>query len=188
MLDSLTKTKASRVIGIDCSTNSIAFAVFEDKEPVQCGEVELEGDTVFNRLSDAGRKTKALVDSGVLVGDYIAMEEAIYTNNMQTAIKLAMVYGAVLRELMVKSPVVVGKAPISWQTTIGNPNLKKHEKEAIMKEFPGKSKSWYKEKGRQIRKQRTLDIAKQYFKIEDDSDNVGDAVGIALAVIKTEIQ
>lgn len=176
------------MIGIDCSTNSLAFAIFDDGVPVQCGEIQLEGASVFERLDDAGDKTKALVEAGVLKADYIVMEAAIYTNNIQTAIKLAYVYGAVLRELMVLNPVVVEKAPISWQTAIGNPNLKAPEKQAIKDDYPGKSASWYKEAGRKMRKRRTLEIARQYFDIEDGSDNVGDAVGIALAAIKQDVK
>jgi hypothetical protein len=87
--------------------------------------------------------------------------------------------------LMQFNPEVHKVAPISWQSGIGNPNLKKHEKDALIKDFPGKSKSWYQNKGRQIRKQRTLDIARGYFDIPSDSDNIGDAVGLALHVTRT---
>lgn len=181
----LTKVKAKRVIGIDASTNSLAFAIFEGDKPVQCGEVKFKGSTVFERLKDAKKKTRALVESGVLVADYIAIESAVMVRNIQVAIDLAYVYGAILGELMESNPEVHKVAPISWQSGIGNPNLKKHEKEAIQAEFPGKSKSWYQNKGREIRKQRTLDIARNHFAIADGSDNVGDAVGLALFVGKT---
>lgn len=184
----LSRVKAKRVVGIDCSTNSLAFAVFEDGKPIQCGEVMFDGASTMERLADAGDKTKALVDAGVLVGDYIAMESAIYVNNMQTAIDLAYVYGAVLRELMVVNPTVVKKAPISWQTAIGNPNLTKQEKDHIKDEYPDKSVSWYRARGREIRKQRTLDIARKHFDISTDSDNVGDAVGVALSVILQDVK
>lgn len=187
-IEKLAKAKAKRVIGIDCSTNSLAFAVFDGGKPVTCGEVEFEGADVFERLDDAGSKTKALVEAGVLKADYIAMEAAIYANNMQVAIKLAYVYGAVLRELMVANPKVVQKAPISWQTAIGNGNLKQHEKDQIRNDNPGQKESWYKERGRRIRKERTLNIAQQHFDISSCSDNVGDAVGIALAVLKDDIR
>ena len=83
------------------------------------------------------------------------------------------------------NPEVHKVAPISWQSGIGNPNLKKAEKDAIAKEFPGKSKTWYQNKGRLMRKERTLDIARAHFRIDSDSDNVGDAVGLALYVSKT---
>ena len=187
-LESLARVEAKRVVGLDCSTKSLAFAVFEDGEPVTCGEVWFEGEDVLDRLDDAGDKTKALVDSGVLKADYIVMEAAIYANNMQVAIKLAYVFGAVLRELMTQNPVVVQKAPISWQTAIGNPNLTKEEKEAIKRDNPNKSQNWYQGEGRRIRKERTMDIARGYFDIAAGSDNVSDAVGIALAAIRTDIR
>lgn len=179
-IGSLTKVKASRVIGIDASTNSLAFAILEDGKPVRCGEVFFTGSTVFDRLKDAKVKTKALVDSGVLKGDYVAIESAIMVRNIQTAIDLAYVYGAIIGELMAFNPEVHKIAPISWQSGIGNPNLKTAEKAALAKANPTKSKTWLQNEGRKMRKQRTLDIAKQYFNIPSNSDNVGDAVGLAL--------
>lgn len=181
----LTKKKANRVIGIDASTNSLAFAIFEDGKPVRCGEVNFVGATVFERLKDAKAKTKALVDSGVLKADYVAIESAIMVHNIQTAIDLAYVYGAIIGELMVNNPQVHKVAPISWQTGIGNPNLKKAEKEAIQTANPTKSKTWCQNEGRKMRKARTLDIARKHFSIPSNSDNVGDAVGLALYVCKT---
>lgn len=184
-LGSLNKIAAKRVIGIDASTHSLAFAVFENGKPLYCGEIKFEGATVFERLKDAKHKVKALVKDGVLRGDYIAIESAIMVRNIQTAIDLAYIYGAIIGELMVNNPQVHKIAPISWQTGIGNPNLKKHEKEAIMAEFPGKSKTWYSNKGREIRKGRTLEIARKYFRIPTNSDNIGDAVGLAVYASKT---
>lgn len=181
-LSDLARTKATRVVGIDCSTNSLAFAVFDGGKPVVCGEFQFTGASVFERLADASRKTRALVELGIFDADYIGIESAIMVSNVQTAIDLSYVYGAVLAELMKGSPTVERIAPISWQTAIGNPNLKKHEKEQIKKDNPDRKESWYKNKGRLIRKQRTLDIAKQYFDIDSNSDNVGDAVGIALHI------
>lgn len=181
----LTKVEAKRVIGIDASTNSLAFAIFEGESPVLCGEVKFEGSTVFERLGDAKKKTRALVESGILRADYIAIESAIMVRNIQTAIDLAYVYGAIIGELMAFNPQVHKVAPISWQSGIGNPNLKKAEKEQMQKDFPGKSKTWYSTKGRAMRKQRTLDIAQKFFKIPDNSDNVGDAVGLALFTSRT---
>jgi len=176
----MTKVKAQRVIGIDASTNSLAFAIFEGETPIKCGEIKFKGSNVFERLKDAKKKTRALVKSGELKGDYIAIESAIMVRNVQTAIDLAYVYGAILGELGLATKHLEKVAPISWQSGIGNPNLKAAEKAAIQAEFPGKSKTWYQNKGRQIRKARTLAIAREYFDIADGSDNVGDAVGIAL--------
>lgn len=175
----LVKVKGTRVIGIDCSTNSLAYAVFDNQKPVVCGEVTFQGSNVFERLNDARTKAQALVDLGILKGDYIAIESAIMVRNVQVAIKLAYVYGAVMSVLMQNKMRVEEVAPISWQSYYGVPNLKKEEKEQIKNDFPDKSKTWYQNKGREIRKQRILDKSKEFFSIPSDSDNVGDAVGIA---------
>lgn len=178
----LVKRKAGRVIGIDCSTNSLAYAIFDNNEPVLCGEVFFEGADIYERLNDARRKTQALVDQGILVGDYVGMEAAIAGKSAQVTIKLSYVFGAVLSVLMQNKMTVNTVAPITWQTYIGNPNLKKHEKEKLQEDNPDRKPSWYQNEGRKMRKQRTLDFAKKYFSIESNSDNVGDAVGIAYYV------
>ena len=175
----LTKRKAGRVIGIDCSTNSLAYAIFEDGKAVTCGEVFFNGSDVYERLNDARRKTQALVDTGVLVGDYVGMEAAIAGKSSQVTIKLSYVYGAVLSVLMQNKMEVETVAPITWQSYIGNPNLKKWEKEELREQNPGRKDSWYANQGRLMRKARTLEFARKFFKIESGSDNVGDAVGIA---------
>lgn len=184
-LGQLTKVKASRVIGIDASTKSLAFAIFEDGKPIRCGEVFFKGSTVFERLKDARKKIRILASQGILNGDYVVIESAIMVRNIQTAIDLAYVYGAILSELSEVVPNLEKVAPITWQSKIGVPNLKKEEREAIQRDFPGKSKTWYQNKGREIRKQRIADFAAQHFsgsmQWEDSkkTDNVTDAIGIA---------
>lgn len=138
-----------------------------------------KGANIYERLNDARRKTQALVDSRVLCGDYVGMEAAIAAKSGAVTIKLSYVYGAVLSVLMQNKMQVETVYPITWQTFIGNPNLKPDEKKALREKFPGHKDSWYQNEGRKMRKQRTLDFAKKYFTIPGDSDNVGDAVGIA---------
>lgn len=179
----LTKVKAQRVAGLDCSTRSLAYAVW-DGGPITCGEVMFEGATVFERLKDAKKKTAELVRSGVLKADYIAIESAVMVKSVQVAIDLAYVYGAVIGELMEHNPEVHKVAPISWQSGIGNPNLKKDEKEQIKKDNPGKTATWYSNQGRKIRKARTLQIVGKYF-TTGDNDNIGDACGLAMYTAET---
>lgn len=181
----MTKKKARTVMGIDASSHSLAFAIFTDGKPVRCGEIRFVGSTPFERLLDAKKKVRALVAAGILRADYVGIEAAVMVRNMQVVITLAYFFGVIIGELMEFNPEVHQIAPISWQTGIGNPNLTPKEKELIKREFPGQKKSWYQNRGRELRKQRTLDIAREFFKIEDGSDNVGDAVGIALYVDKT---
>lgn len=176
----LTKVKSKRVCGVDASTNSFAFAIFEGENPISCGEVYFDGSTPFERLKDARTKVRGLVSEGAFDGvDFVVIESAIMVRNVQTAIDLAYVFGAIISEMSEVCGELHKVAPISWQTHYGVPNLKKAEKEQMQKDFPGKSKSWYQNKGREIRKARILETSKKYFEISDDSDNVGDAVGIS---------
>lgn len=184
--DVMTKVKAKRVCGLDASTKSLAFAIMEGETPIKCGEIHFKGSTPFERLKDARHKVRKLVKSGCFDGvDFIAIESAIMVRNVQVAIDLAYVYGCIIGELSDVCRELHKVAPISWQSGIGNPNLKTAEKAALRTEFPGKSNTWYQNKGRELRKARTLAIARQYFRIDDGSDNVGDAVGIALHSSRT---
>jgi Holliday junction resolvasome RuvABC endonuclease subunit len=179
-LAALAKTRAAVVMGIDCSTRSLAFSVFDRTTPLRCGEIFFDGGNLYERLNDAHNKVPAMVEEGLLRADFVAIEGAIAVgNNVQTAIHLAYVYGAVMGGLMKEGMEVVKVNPLTWQSYIGNPNLKTAEKEAIKKANPGKSASWYKNAGREFRKQRTLEFARKFFEIPGDSDNVGDSVGIA---------
>lgn len=178
----LKKIKAARVIGIDCSTFSLAYSVWEDGEPVVCGEVFFDGADVYERLNSARELTQELVDKGILVGDYVGLEAAIGGKSTQVTIKLSYIYGAVLSVLMQNKMEVTTVYPITWQTYIGNPNLTKEERSALRADFPDHKASWYQNEGRKLRKARTLEFAKQYFEIPSNSDNIGDAVGIGYYV------
>lgn len=179
-LSSLAKTKASKVMGIDCSTHSLAFTIFYNRRPIQWGKINFEGSDVFERLSDASNKLRAIKDDFEV--DYIAFEGAILakTKNPDVTIKLAMVYGACIAELMRKNVKVVTVQPLSWQTYIGNPNFKLAEKNALKSEFPGKSASWHSTKIRSMRKQKTMDYFNNKWPQMKLVDNdVGDSAGIA---------
>lgn len=185
LYDGLTKQPVKRVLGIDCSTKSVAYACFEGKTPLYCGEIFFEGGNVFARLNDARRKMQSVLDSEQLLGvdgfkaDYVAMEAAIAVKNVKTVIVLAYVYGAVMGVLMQNGAEVVEVPPITWQSAIGNPNLKTHEKQKIKDDNPGRKPSWYQNEGRKLRKKRTLEFARKFFNIDSGSDNIGDAVGVA---------
>lgn len=184
MIKKLTKPKPKRIIGIDASTKSVAFAIFDNGKPVRCGEIELKGHTLYERLYDAKCKVQALVSAGVLVGDLIAIEAAWTGNNPRTGLDLSLVYGAIIGELMVCSPDIHRVAPITWQSYIGNPNLKKAEKEQLANDNPNATKSALQILGRNLRKQRTLDYSRRFFSIPSGSDNVGDAVGVAVYALE----
>lgn len=180
-LSSLATYKTPRtVIGIDCSTKTLAYAKFKDGKFVSCGEIFFEGATLWERLSFIHKRVAGLVESGELQADFIAFEGAILVgNNARTGISLAYVYGAVIGALMQKGIKVETVPPITWQSFIGNKNFTKTEREEVKKDYPGKSTSWYSNKVREMRKQKTLEFSRQFDPISSGSDNIGDAVGIA---------
>ena len=179
-LGNLTKVKANRVetvLGIDASTNSMAFCLYTENGPVKWGEIKFNGSTAFERLHDGQRKVLAVAK--MLEADLIVFESAVYVQNKKTVILLAYAFGAIVSALMTTGAVVEEIAPMTWQNAIGNKALTKTEKEQIQKDFPGKSKSWYSNKNREVRKARTSLWVKETYGIDVNSDNVSDAIAVA---------
>lgn len=162
-------------VGLDCSTKSIAFCYMESGVPKRWGEVHLNGASAFERIYDAKQKVAALD----IKADAVAIEAAIYVNNMKASIALAYVYGAVLGELMTDNSGVVAVEPLKWQSHIGNKLWTKAQKDAMAAQNPGKAKTWYKQEVYRRRKQYTLDWVEREYGIHLDSDNVGDSFGLA---------
>ena len=174
----LKKPKASRVVGIDCSTKSFAYSVFEDDKFIKAGEVIFEGSDIYERLADARRKIQPLVDDGTLAGDYVAIEGAAVINSRTTVIHLSYFYGLALGVVLQKAKNIEIVSALTWQASIGVPNLKQKEKDEIKAMYPGKSASWYKAKGREIRKQKIADWASQFTDVSGFTDNITDAIGV----------
>jgi hypothetical protein len=162
-------------VGLDCSTRSIAFCEMTVEGPTRWGEINLSGADAFERIHDAKMKMHALG----LKADVVAIESAIYVNNMKATISLAYVYGAILGELMDDNSRVYPIEPLKWQTHIGNKLWTKSEKLAFQNKNPGHPKTWYSNEIRGKRKQFTLDFVKNTYGVSLESDNVGDAFGLA---------
>lgn len=179
-LTSLQKTKAATVLGIDCSTKSLAFCLFYNRRPVKWGKILFTGATVFDRLKDASQKVRAIMHEFDV--DFIAMEGAILANNknVRVTIDLSLVYGAVLAQLLHGRAKVIHVNPLEWQRAIGNPPFTRAETAQMKLDFPGKSTSWYSTKKRSIRKQRSMDfINEKWPKMNITDDDVGDSCCIA---------
>lgn len=176
-LNSLTN-KPSKILAIDASTNSLAFALFHGKELKSFGKIKYTGLTTYDKVLDAGKKTKAFLDvyDGI---DAIVIEHTVFMNSPKTAADLALVQGALLGAAgMTGVSQVKAVAPITWQNFINNKKLTKEEKFKIKQEHPDKSDSWLKTYERNLRKEKTINyINIQYDKIVSDND-VADAIGI----------
>jgi hypothetical protein len=100
-------------------------------------------------------------------------------NSPKVAADLALVQGAILGAAGINNIKIAGSvSPITWQNFIGNKRLNPKEKQDIMSEFPGKSKSWYKTYEREVRKQKTIKFINTYYDKSISDDDVADACGI----------
>ena len=86
-LAELIKTKAYRVLGIDASTNSIAFCLMENNMPIKWGKIEFVGADIYEKIYDAKCKVHAMLTE--LKSDYIAVEGAVLVRSPDAVIKLS---------------------------------------------------------------------------------------------------
>jgi Holliday junction resolvasome RuvABC endonuclease subunit len=176
-LAELIKIKANRVLGIDASTNSVAFCLMENDIPLKWGKIEFVGSDIFEKIYDAKVKMHAMLNE--LKSDYIVVEGAVLVRSPDAVIKLSYVYGVVIAELMSTGASVITISPTAWQAYIGNKNPTKDEKAEIRLKNPGYADSWYKNKLRNMRKQRTVDYFNNKYNLALDDFDVADAFGIA---------
>lgn len=176
-LADLVKTKAYRVLGIDASTNSIAFCLMENDLPLKWGKIELNGSDIYEKIHDAKIKMHAMLNE--IKSDYIVVEGAVLVRSPDAVIKLSYVYGVVIAELMASGAKVITISPTSWQAYIGNKNPTKLEKEQIRIKNPGYADSWYKNQLRNMRKQRTVDYFNDKYNLNINDFDVADSFGIA---------
>lgn len=169
--------KIETVLGVDASTNSLAFCLYGKQGPIRWGEIKFKGASVFERLSDGQNRVRAIAN--LLKADLIVFESAVYVQNKKTVILLAYAFGAIVAALMTTGAQVEEISPMTWQNAIGNKALTKVEKQRIIDANPGKSKSWYSNANREFRKQRTMDWVEKTYGIEVESDNVSDAIAVA---------
>ncbi len=117
--------KPQRICAIDASTNSLAYALFIDKELNQFGKINFEGNNVYEKVGDAARKTLAYFDA-VIETDAIVIEHTVFMNSPKTAADLALVQGALLGAAAMYGIKTIGRvSPITWQNYLGNKKLTK---------------------------------------------------------------
>ena len=175
---SLINEKPKRICAIDASTNSLAFALFDNEEVDFVGKIIFSGRDTYEKVSDACKKTKGLFD---VLGevDAIVIEHTVYLNSPKTAADLALVQGALLGAAALSGiKKIKSTNPIAWQTFIGNGRLTTPEKQIIRSDNPGKSDSWYKAQEREFRKQRTIRFVNTIYDKNISDHDVADAVGI----------
>lgn len=168
----------NKLFSVDASTNSMAFAVFDGEDLIAHGKINFEGPSVYARVADAARKCRAFFDQFPEVKNLV-IEHTVFMNSPKTAADLALVQGALLGAAAQSGIVIAGAVnPIAWQSYLGNKKMTKSEQFDLTKQFPGKSKTWYKNKERQVRKQRTINLVKINYDRDILDDDIADAVGV----------
>jgi Holliday junction resolvasome RuvABC endonuclease subunit len=164
-------------MGLDCSTNSLAYATVENGKLIDYGEFFFEGSDIHRRLVDVRKKVTAHIEHFDV--DYICLEQAVMVRNIQVAMKLSEFFGAI-KSIILEGSDVYQVKPMEWQKGIGNPTIVGKEKVKWLKEHPQfKTKSQILNGIRQYRKQVTMDWVEKNYGLKADNDNISDAVAIA---------
>jgi Holliday junction resolvasome RuvABC endonuclease subunit len=174
-LKSLNRPALTRVMGIDASSQSFAYSVFEDQNPVEWGIVKYTGKDRFQRAVDSYYKVKQLMER--LDVDYILQEQAVGSVNQKTGLILAQAYGVTMPLLIENSKQYDMISPNEWQALLGQKILTPTQ---IKKQWPGEKPHFYTEKARELRKQRNLDWVRENLGIDlpYEANDVGDALCI----------
>lgn len=174
---SLMKSPVKNICSIDASTNSLAFAIFSDKELKACGKIKFSGIDTYSKVGDAARKCLSLFEKFEI--DAIVIEHTVFMNSPKTAADLALVQGGLLGAARVVGIKKFGSvSPITWQNYIGNKKLTNPEKLQIAQENPGKAASTLKSIERELRKQKTIRFVNTYYNKDISDNDVADAIAI----------
>ena len=172
------------ICAIDASTNSLAFALFVNNQLERIGKIHFDGNNIYEKVMDAGKKVKAFFD---IYGGFeaIVIEHTVFMNSPKTAADLALVQGAILGSAGQSGTKVIGKvSPITWQNFIGNKKISKEEQLIIRAQNPSKSVSWYKAYERMLRKERTINFININYDRTITDNDVADACGIGHWAVK----
>ena len=165
------------VLGIDASSNSLAYGKVQGGELIDYGQIFFEGKDINERLVDVNTKINANIE--VFDVDFIVIEKAVMVRNIQVLIKLSEFFGAI-KSLILKDSNVYQIAPMDWQRAIGNPTITGRDKTQWCKEHPEyKTKSQILNGIRKYRKQITMDWVENQFGVIVDNDDIGDSIAIA---------
>lgn len=163
---------------IDASTNSLAFAYFNNGQLEKYGKIKYFGADIYEKIIDTAYKTKLFFNQLDNVNTII-IEQPIYLNSPKTAANLSMSHGALVAAAALTGVNrIKSVSPMQWQNWIGNKRLTAGEKEGIRSSYPDKTNSWYKSQERLFRKQRTIKFVNDEFNLHVDDDDVADAIAI----------
>lgn len=162
------KVDRTRVLGIDPSTNSIAFTLVENEKPVIWGKV------IFYRKASLPEKMNMMhhVIDVILekTGEptYVVVEQMISVQNPQTTRVLSYMAGAIMLEFAIRHIDIADCPPMTWKNYHGYKRVTKamglSKKEA--------------DRLRKSQIQDAIELVYPYFNVNDN--DIADSCGIAL--------
>lgn len=166
-----------RTCGIDVSSKSCGYAIIDNDQVMLHGKIHFGSGSPQDRIFEAVNRLSKFARTNTY--DVLSIEDIPYVNNQRIYGTLSMFYGLSVGLLYKPESKLILPRPLIWQQYIGNSLLTKSEKDDIIRQFPRKSKSWYTDKFRQARKQRTIEWVHSRYNIILQDDDIGDAIGIA---------
>ena len=168
--------RGTDIMGIDSSSNSIAFSYFKSGDLKSWGKIFIDGSDNFDKCADVIGKFSALCRA--MSPDLVLFESSTYVNNNAVMKQLSMIFGAAAGAARLTGATVLDIPPVTWQSYIGNPPNSKKIKQDFADSNPDLSDSKLKVKLREARKQKNIDFVKITYGVELEDDDVADAVCI----------
>ena len=128
-MKSLGVLKKQKIISIDPSTRSLAYAVmYTDDEVIKIGNIDLLGTSDFKeKLSIIGCTLPGLIE--LHKPDVAVIEESVFIQNFKTSKLISYIIGHTMGVLATSCSFVVEANPLVWKSQIGYKKVTKAEKE-----------------------------------------------------------
>ena len=172
----------TKYLGIDASSKSLAWGMIENDILLSYGEIFITSIDFDKRLQEIRKILETPFFFEIFdEPDYIIFERAIIGPNREVALKLAQMFGAMKSVLLDSKARLIEAPPVAWQEAIGNPVLRGKAKTELHLLHPEwKTKTQINAGIRKLRKSKTQEIIFNTFGEEVSSDNISDAIGLAL--------
>jgi len=170
------------IMGVDMSSTSLAFSVFDRSSLSQWGKIYIDGSDNFSKCGDIIKKFSGLC--GLVQPDLVVFESSTYVNNNAVMKQLSMVFGAASGVAVNAGAQVQDVPPTTWQSYIGNPANSKKQKQEFAAANPDMSESKIKVELRKARKQRNINFVRDNYSVDVDDDDVADAICVGHYAVK----
>ena len=180
-MKSLGTLKDYKIIAIDPSTRSLAYAIMDtDNNIIDVGKIDLSSASdIHEKLNIIGKSLPALIKKHN--PKVAVIEEAVFIQNFKTSKLISYVIGHTMGILSSSCKFVIEANPLVWKSAIGYKKVSKAEKDKWESQWgPTEAKKW----AANQRKLRVREIIKETFgkEFEDslyDSDEI-DALAIGV--------